>query len=480
MSYLDEFGKVLAMKDTEVKDPWVVLESSRFPGRFYFFDMEAKKTAWSLEPFWIKSYVAPVAESAPLSPPRKINRSNSRNLLAELVPISEKGAQNACRSMPSPTCPSLPSVNPNSGGQQSHRAERRRLLVASEPKRDSFESVESIMGAASMGRPPLQVVDGLGQGGFGVVVQVEHTVSKCPYAMKVISKAKLARRRDRQRLALELKIMDTMGPSPFCQQFYQSFETKTCVFIVMDLQRGGDLFFHLMERIANTGAAFSEKELRVLMAELTLALEHMHEQGFIHRDVKVENVMLDSKGHVKLIDFGLACELTNDVMPLSPTGSIIYMAPELIHKSTGGRHTDWWAVGVLAFELLTGESPWTSIDDKRLLKEEIGTKEIISPIGISSSTDQFIGMLTRVDYRDRLGTTLDAEVRDAPFFVSVDWEKTAALQNEPAFKPPATCVCAEESIDAAREYRRLSRVEDEADEPKFTMGLRVSGSFPQS
>ena len=376
--------------------------------------------------------------------------------------------------------PSLPPLDPNGGEKQAERAQRKLFAIESTPDAGSFDGIESIMGAALAGPLPLRMVDGLGQGGFGVVVQLEHMVTKQPYAMKVISKAKLARRRDRRRLALELKIMDTMGPSPLCQQIYQSFETKTCVFVVMDLQRGGDLFFHLMDRIATKGTAFPENELRVLMAELTLALEHMHKEGYIHRDVKVENVMLDSEGHLKLIDFGLACELVDDVMPLSPTGSIIYMAPELVHNNSGGRHTDWWAVGILVHELLVGESPWSSIHDKRLLREEICSKKISPPSGVSPSARQFIEMLTCPDYRDRLGTNSDAEVKDAPFFGSVDWDKMAALECAPAFKPPATSVCAEEMVDAAREYFRLSRAEVEADRPSFMMGLRVVESFPQS
>lgn len=477
MSYLDANGNVLAMSDTKVQDPWVVLESSKFPGRFYFFDTEAKKNAWALNPSLVIIDEAPIAGNVNSTPPRKINRSSSGDKLPELVPVLDE--RQGSRPTPLLKSPTLPSVleEPKGSGQQM-RSERKSMFVASAPKKDSFEPVESMGAVSSARQAPYQVVDGLGQGGFGVVVKVKHAVSQCPYAMKVISKAKLVRRRDRQRLALELKIMDTMGPSPFCQQFYESFETKTSVFIVMDLQRGGDLFFHLMERMANTGAAFSETELRVLLAELTLALEHVHKEGYIHRDIKVENVMLDTSGHVKLIDFGLAVELLDDVMPLSPTGSIIYMAPELVHKHSGGRHTDWWAVGILAFELLTGDSPWSTIDDMSALKEEIANTKIRPPGSVSPPTAEFIEMLTRTDFHSRLGTNSDAKVRNAPFFGSVDWGKLAALECAPAFSPAATSVCNEETVDAAREYYRMNRAEDSADRRFFSMGLPVAGQFP--
>jgi len=251
------------------------------------------------------------------------------------------------------------------------------------------------------------------------------------------------------------------------------------VLVVMDLQRGGDLFFHLMNRIDSTGVGFTEDETRVILAELYLALEHVHKQGFIHRDIKVENVMLDADGHVKLIDFGLACEVAQDVIPLSPTGSIIYMAPELINDHSGGRHTDWWAVGILAFELLTGRSPWSTTDDKIMLQEEINSRKVELKSDASPRCDEFIEMLLRKDYRWRLGTKSDTEVKEAPFFATVDWEKMKALECAPAFQPPAISVCPDEAASAARKYVDLAEADGSAS-PMFSMGLRVASKYPKA
>lgn len=123
-----------------------------------------------------------------------------------------------------------------------------------------------------------------------------------------------------------------------------------------------------MQRVKATSKGFAESQAQVLLAEVVLGLEHLHKHDFIHRDIKVENVMLDAAGHAKLIDFGLARDVPSLDEPLSPTGSLIYMAPELLRESRGGKHTDWWALGVLAHELLTGRTPWSSLTDKALIQ----------------------------------------------------------------------------------------------------------------
>jgi len=480
MSYVDADGNILAMEDTEVPPPWVVLESSKFKGRFYFFNNETKKHAWSLDP----SIVNGTAGKSPGKTSGVEREGSSRPRPSDLPRIEEKVSNSGAVRNPtrnsvflSPIS-SLPSVGLQ--GPRENGARRSILVEESRPKFNSFEDARAVLPDPSVDLP-LLVLNGLGQGGYGVVMKVENEVTKQILAMKVVGKHKLRRRRDRERLALELKIMDCMGHSPFCQQFYQAFETKTSVFIVMDLQGGGDLFFHLMERIGTKGTAFSEKEVCVLVAELTLALEHVHREGFIHRDLKGENVMLDSSGHVKLIDFGLAVELINDVQPLSPTGSLIYMAPEMVVEHTGGRHTDWWALGVLAYEMLTGSSPWSVIDDRQILKKHIRSQKVSTPPGISTSTGRFIDHLLKKDFRYRLGSRSDSDVKDAPFFDSIDWALTAESKSAPAFVPPKSSVGAEEMENAEELYMSLSeadRLAAPGDSALCTMGLRVADRFP--
>ena len=133
----------------------------------------------------------------------------------------------------------------------------------------------------------LRVISGLGQGGYGCVVQVTHEATGGMFAMKSISKARLTRSRDRRRLALELKIMTELPPSPFLNTCHAAFETKNDVFFVLDLVSGGDLFYHLAQRFNATNSGFVEDEVRVILAELVCGLQHLHGAGFVHRDIKV-------------------------------------------------------------------------------------------------------------------------------------------------------------------------------------------------
>lgn len=507
----DENGKVLAAPGVQILPPWCVLESTKFAGRFYFFNRDTSESAWSLDASVIGMKLVdekPRHES--LDPDQKgagligrqagsdidlpisldkVRQDGHRNHLPLPPPLPTQARQNGHRN---------PSIYPSAGAMRASlrkrlsfeklpsvgckkpvdRGLREVLKVSSLPARDSFDTAEAFL-PTSAEKFPFHVESGLGQGGYGVVVQIKHHVLKDrKFAMKVVSKEKLRRRRDRQRLALELKIVNDIETCPFTQTFIDAFETNNSVFIVMELQAGGDLFYHLMDRISTRGTAFSEMETRVVLAELTLALTHVHEQGYIHRDVKVENVMLDASGHVKLIDFGLAVEMIEEVMPMSPTGSLIYMAPEMVEDHTGGRHTDWWAVGILAYELLTGSSPWINVNDKQALKVEIKTREILAPAGLSSFASSFFHALVCRDVRSRLGTASDSELRNAEFFSKIDWEKTAALKSEPAFVPSECSVCPEEVACAMEKYLELSR--NSGSGPSLcSMGLRAVKKFPR-
>jgi len=276
--------------------------------------------------------------------------------------------------------------------------------------------------------------------------------------------------------------MKKIAPCPFVQPLRHAFQFANLVFIVTDLYIGGDLLFHLMNHTdRRPQAGFSEAETRVVLAELTLALVHVHSHGYVHQDIKAENVMLDSVGHVKLIDFGLAAELLDEVIPMEPVGSLMYMSPELVGSKSGGRHTDWWAVGVLMYELLTCQNPWlsSSTESKEATINDILTQPVIPPAHISAQASDFMGSLLEKQFSARLGTASDAEVKAATFFESINWEKTERFECSPAFEIPGRCFVAEEKSEALRTYLELTRrSENVVHSPTSSLRLDIAPCLP--
>jgi len=306
------------------------------------------------------------------------------------------------------------------------------------------------------GTPSVEVLAGLGQGGFANVMLVSkpqhlgsHSVSTDQelFAMKVVSKVDKPRPKDQRRMANELAVMRDTLPSRFLERCHAAFESATDVFFVCDYLAGGDFFHHMVQRIKDGKGAFTELEYRTILAEVTLGLQHLHARGFIHRDLKVENLMLDASGHIKIIDFGLAVAIAEgeESQPLSPTGSVCYMAPEMIKKvglRTGGRHTDWWAMGVLAYEVLTARSPWSTLTDRTVIRHEIEHCKVVLPPSshrtasrtkVSKEGSAFVERLLERNYLHRLGTGHDEDVKAHAFFRNVDWPAMERGQTPPAF-----------------------------------------------
>ena len=163
---------------------------------------------------------------------------------------------------------------------------------------------------------------------------------------------------------------------------------------------GGELFYHLRKKIR-----FSEKETRFYAAELILALEHLHEMGFIYRDIKPENILLDSDGHVKLTDFGLSKALGNEGHDLTNTlcGTAQYLAPEVILKKGYNKMVDWWGLGILIHEMAVGTPPFNNRSNLIIMNDIV--HEPFEPRDwLSKNIKSLISLLLAKDPNKRLGS----------------------------------------------------------------------------
>mmetsp|Transcript_2361 Transcript_2361/g.3617 ORF Transcript_2361/g.3617 Transcript_2361/m.3617 type:complete len:515 (+) Transcript_2361:165-1709(+) len=282
----------------------------------------------------------------------------------------------------------------------------------------------------------------LGQGSFGKVFLVRPVGAPAEevYAMKALKKAEVEKRKQVDHTMAERRIM-AMTTSPFVLRLRYAFQTPHKLYMVTDYCSGGELFFHLKKM-----RRFSESMMRFYTAELSMALHHLHARNIIYRDMKPENVLLDRFGHVKLTDFGLSKVLSSEVAAdgtkkaLYATtfcGTPEYLAPEIIQGNGYGWAVDWWAMGILLFEMVAGYPPFYDQNPFGVYKK-ILRGDIKFPSGIAATTQSAIkGFLNSRRFR-RLGCTnkscLESLKKNA-YFSGIDWIAAEQMLILPPYVP---------------------------------------------
>ncbi|KDQ64630.1 hypothetical protein JAAARDRAFT_118764 [Jaapia argillacea MUCL 33604] len=273
----------------------------------------------------------------------------------------------------------------------------------------------------------------IGRGTFGKVFQVRKRDTKRIYAMKVLSKKEIIAKKEVAHTIGERKILQRSLECPFLVGLKFSFQTDTDLYLVTDFKSGGELFWHLQRE-----TRFSEERARFYIAELVLALEHLHKYDIVYRDLKPENILLDATGHVALCDFGLSKpDLRSDELTTTFCGTTEYLAPEVLLDEHGySKLVDFWSLGVLLFEMCCGWSPFYAEDTQQMYKN-ICFGKIRFPKGvIGEDGKQFVKGLLNRNPKHRLGAQRDAaELKEHPFFKTIDWSALAAKQVTPPFKP---------------------------------------------
>jgi len=258
----------------------------------------------------------------------------------------------------------------------------------------------------------------LGRGSFGKVMLVRKHDSGHVYAMKVLQKDHIRKRKQVLNTRTERDILVRVR-HPFIVGLKYAFQTSDKLYFVMDYCPGGELFFHLGKE-----GRFHEGRAKFYAAQILLALEHLHSIGVVYRDLKPENVLLDEHGNVKITDFGLskAGVVDSATGAKSFCGTPEYLPPEVVKRLEYGTAADWWSLGALLHEMLTGWPPFFSQDRTELFRRIAG-EELALPEGLTVEAADLLRCLLNKDPRARLGSVGGAaSVRAHSFFAGVDWQ----------------------------------------------------------
>jgi len=255
-----------------------------------------------------------------------------------------------------------------------------------------------------------------------------------------------------RRAAEERAVLQIAGAHPFITQLHYAFVENGRLHYVQGLGRGGDLYDNLR---AQPTRRFAEPVVRQMVAELLLAIGHLHKLNILHRDIKLENVLLDAEGHVLLADFGLAKALRGVQRSNSFVGTERYCPPEMYMNVAHGRAVDFWQLGCLMFELLTGRPPFYSRDKDRQRRAILAGKVRVPSYVSPSAKALVLGLLARNTW-ERLGSGDDdaLEVRRQPFFDGMDWAALLRRDIKPQYVPPESAAALEELIRRDAEVKQ--------------------------
>nr|XP_020147596.1 serine/threonine-protein kinase AtPK2/AtPK19 isoform X2 [Aegilops tauschii subsp. strangulata] len=235
----------------------------------------------------------------------------------------------------------------------------------------------------AVGLDDFELLKLVGQGAFGKVYQVRRKCTSDIYAMKVMRKDKILEKNHAEYMKAERDIL-TKVDHPFVVQLRYSFQTKYRLYLVLDFVNGGHLFFQLYQQ-----GLFREELARIYTAEIVSAVAHLHANGIMHRDLKPENILLDAHGHAMLTDFGLAKEFDENTRSNSMCGTVEYMAPEIVQGRGHDKAADWWSVGILLFEMLTGKPPFFG-GNRDKIQQKIVKEKMKLPTYLSSEVHSLL------------------------------------------------------------------------------------------
>eukprot|EP01017_Pseudomicrothorax_dubius_P039002 TRINITY_DN592_c0_g1_i3.p1 TRINITY_DN592_c0_g1~~TRINITY_DN592_c0_g1_i3.p1 ORF type:complete len:444 (-),score=107.91 TRINITY_DN592_c0_g1_i3:97-1428(-) len=272
----------------------------------------------------------------------------------------------------------------------------------------------------------------IGKGGFGKVWKVETKKTRTFYAMKEMLKARILSKRSVNSVMNERYLLSYLK-NPFLVNMVCAFQDRDNVFLVMDLLTGGDLRFHICKR-----RRFTEEQTKFVVACILVALEYLHNNGILHRDIKPENIVLDSKGFCRVTDLGIA-RVWRSENAQDTSGTPGYMAPEVMCRQNHGVAVDYFALGVIAYEMMLGKRPYLGKSRKeikeQILAKQVQVKKQEIPEDWSTEAGDFINQLIQRKPSNRLGLNGPQEVKAHPWIKNYPWTKLLNKEITPPFQP---------------------------------------------
>lgn len=342
------------------------------------------------------------------------------------------------------------------------------VLASVKAESDQPEEDKSISSSRKMHPWDFERLKVLGEGTYGKVLLVREKRSGRLFAQKQLKKASMiVEEKKIQQTKTEREILESVR-HPYIVKLFYAMQDQEKLYLILEYVQGGELFTYLANQ-----SMLSEDTAAFYLAEMVLALHHLHVNvGVVYRDLKPENCLLDNDGHLVLTDFGLSKVATGEDDERCNTflGTPEYMAPEILQGEEYDYAVDWWSLGAVANDLLTGNPPFPGTDYKTILNKIWNTKRISFPFYLTRDAQNLISRLLTKDPKKRLGYKDIDFIKRHSFFESIEWDRLEA--RDPSLVPPIVPIITdpEKAENFSKEFTEMPLTP-----PAYTNGFSLNG-----
>jgi len=302
--------------------------------------------------------------------------------------------------------------------------------IDSKADEDPVTRIRKLFSEMKLGKDSFIIRETLGTGTFGRVRLVSFKIDSIEhfFALKMLKKSEIIKLKQVEHIKAEKNILSQIS-HPFIVNLYTSFQDEKNLYMLQEYVIGGELFSQLRKV-----GRFSNDTSRFYAAEIVLALEYLHERQIVYRDLKPENLLIDKDGHLKITDFGFAKYVEDRTWTLCGTPE--YLAPEIIQSKGHGKAVDWWALGILVYEMLAGYPPFYD-ENPFGIYQKILAGRIEFPHHFQKDAKDLVKKLLTADRTKRFGCLKDGaeDIKRHKWFKNVDWPKCYHKKIKPPFVP---------------------------------------------